>query len=192
MLEGMPLTIEASIGVAFWPENGKDVETLLQHADTAMYKAKEENVPHVFYDDAQDSYDPTRLRLVGELHRALERHELVLYYQPKVRLADGEVDSLEALVRWNHPRLGLVPPDDFIPLSEQTGLIKPLTLLRGRGGARAVPRVAARRARAADRRQPVDAHPARPRLPGSRRSGCSTAPGVDGSAARSSRSPSPR
>ncbi|MGZ4372703.1 MAG: putative bifunctional diguanylate cyclase/phosphodiesterase [Gaiellaceae bacterium] len=127
MLEGMPLTIEASIGVAFWPENGQDVETLLQHADTAMYKAKEENVPHVFYEDVQDSYDPTRLRLVGELHRALEQHQLVLYFQPKVRLADGEVDSLEALVRWNHPRLGLVPPDDFIPLAEQTGLIKPLT-----------------------------------------------------------------
>jgi EAL domain-containing protein (putative c-di-GMP-specific phosphodiesterase class I) len=93
-----------------------------------MYKAKEENVTHAFYDEAQDSYDPTRLRLVGELHRALEQHELVLYYQPKVRLADGELDSLEALARWNHPRLGLVPPDDFIPLAEQTGLIKPLTL----------------------------------------------------------------
>ena len=128
MLEGMPLMIEASIGVAFWPENGQDVETLLQHADSAMYKAKEEHVTHAFYDEAQDSYDPTRLRLVGELHRALEQKELVLYYQPKVRLADGEVDSLEALSRWNHPRLGLVPPDDFIPLAEQTGLIKPLTL----------------------------------------------------------------
>ena len=128
MLEGMPLAIEASIGIAFWPENGEDVETLLQHADTAMYKAKEENVSHAFYDEAQDTYDPTRLRLVGELHRALTQRELVLYYQPKVNLATGKVDSVEALARWNHPRLGLVPPDDFIPLAEQTGLIKPLTL----------------------------------------------------------------
>jgi diguanylate cyclase (GGDEF)-like protein/PAS domain S-box-containing protein len=128
MLEGMPLAIEASIGIAFWPENGEDVETLLQHADTAMYKAKEENVSHAFYDEAQDTYDPTRLRLVGELHRALTQRELVLYYQPKVNLATGRVDSVEALARWNHPRLGLVPPDDFIPLAEQTGLIKPLTL----------------------------------------------------------------
>jgi diguanylate cyclase (GGDEF)-like protein len=104
MLEGMSLAIEASIGVAFWPEHGQNVETLLQHADTAMYQAKEENVSYAFYDEAQDTYDPTRLRLVAELHRALDQHELVLYYQPKVRLASCEVDSLEALVRWNHPR----------------------------------------------------------------------------------------
>jgi EAL domain-containing protein (putative c-di-GMP-specific phosphodiesterase class I) len=74
------------------------------------------------------THDPGRLTLVGELRRALEERELVLYYQPKAVLANGDVRSVEALLRWNHPVRGLVPPDDFIPLAQQTGLVKPLTL----------------------------------------------------------------
>jgi EAL domain-containing protein (putative c-di-GMP-specific phosphodiesterase class I) len=93
-----------------------------------MYSAKEANMAYAFYDEASDTYDPARLTIVGELRRAIEQHELVLYYQPKATLASGEVSSVEALLRWNHPTRGLVLPDDFIPLAQQTGLIKPLTL----------------------------------------------------------------
>jgi EAL domain-containing protein (putative c-di-GMP-specific phosphodiesterase class I) len=105
-----------------------DVDALLQRADVAMYVAKEENSAYAFYDEAVDHYDPTRLTLVGELRRAIEERELELYYQPKAALDTGEVSSVEALLRWQHPHRGLVFPDDFIPVAQQTGLIKPLTL----------------------------------------------------------------
>jgi diguanylate cyclase (GGDEF)-like protein/PAS domain S-box-containing protein len=128
VLQDLPLAIEGSIGVALYPDDGEDVDTLLQHADVAMYTAKRENSIYAFYDEASDDYDPGRLTLVAELRRAIERRELVLHYQPKAILATGEVRSVEALIRWNHPRRGLVQPDDFIPLAQQTGLIRPLTL----------------------------------------------------------------
>ena len=128
MLQDLPLAIEASVGISFYPDDGEDVDTLLRHADVAMYTAKDRNATYSFYDPASDQYDPTRLTIVGELRRAIDQRELVLYYQPKAMLADGEVSSVEALIRWNHPTRGLVMPDDFIPLAQQTGLIKPLTL----------------------------------------------------------------
>jgi diguanylate cyclase (GGDEF)-like protein/PAS domain S-box-containing protein len=128
VVEGLPLSIEVSIGIALYPDHGEDVDTLLQCADVAMYKAKEEHTPFTFYDDASNRHDTARLTLVGELRRALEQRELTLYYQPQASLADGEVRSVEALLRWNHPARGLVFPDDFIPLAQQTGLMKPLTL----------------------------------------------------------------
>jgi diguanylate cyclase (GGDEF)-like protein/PAS domain S-box-containing protein len=128
VLQDLPLAIEASIGVALFPDDGENVDTLLQRADVAMYMAKRENSGYSFYDVNADDYDPTRLTLVAELRRAIEEHELVLYYQPKAVLATGEVRSVEALLRWNHPDRGLVMPDDFIPVAQQTGLIKPLTL----------------------------------------------------------------
>jgi diguanylate cyclase (GGDEF)-like protein/PAS domain S-box-containing protein len=128
VLQGLPLAVEASVGVAFFPDDGSDEETLLQRADVAMYLAKEGNSSYAFYDSRADSFDPARLTLVGELRRGIEQRELVLYYQPKASLASGEVTSVEALLRWNHPERGLVMPDDFIPLAQQTGLIKPLTL----------------------------------------------------------------
>jgi diguanylate cyclase (GGDEF)-like protein/PAS domain S-box-containing protein len=129
MVQGLPLALEASIGIAVYPDHAGDVETLLQRADVAMYQAKEENAGHAFYDETScATHDPGRLTLVGELRRALEQRELRLYYQPKAVLADGRVHSVEALLRWLHPERGLVPPDDFIPLAQQTGLIKPLTL----------------------------------------------------------------
>ncbi|HEY1370315.1 MAG TPA: EAL domain-containing protein [Gaiellaceae bacterium] len=128
MLHDLPLTVEASIGVSLYPEHASDVDELLQRADVAMYTAKAQNSSHAFYDNDADQYDPARLTLVGELRRAIEERELVLYYQPKAQLASGEVASVEALVRWNHPRRGLVPPDEFIPLAQQTSLIRPLTL----------------------------------------------------------------
>jgi diguanylate cyclase (GGDEF)-like protein/PAS domain S-box-containing protein len=128
VVQGLPLSVEASIGIALYPDHGEDVGTLLQRADAAMYKAKKESSGFALYDGTSHSQDPARLTLVGELRRALEQHELTLYYQPQAVLADGQVHSVEALLRWIHPDRGLVPPDDFIPLAQQTGLMTPLTL----------------------------------------------------------------
>jgi diguanylate cyclase (GGDEF)-like protein/PAS domain S-box-containing protein len=128
MIEGLALPAEGSIGIAIFPAHGRDVDTLLRHADVAMYSAKETKAGYVFYDGSRAESDPAKLTLVSELRRAIEERELVLYYQPKAALANGAVQSVEALLRWNHPTRGLVGPDDFIPLVQQTGLIKPLTL----------------------------------------------------------------
>jgi diguanylate cyclase (GGDEF)-like protein/PAS domain S-box-containing protein len=127
-LNGPSLSLEASIGIALHPNDGNDVETLLRCADSAMYHAKEEKSGWAFHDRSRAQHDTSRLTLLAELRRALDRHELVLYYQPKAGLADGEVHAVEALLRWNHRTRGLVGPDDFIPIAQQTGLIKPLTL----------------------------------------------------------------
>ncbi len=127
-LQGLPLTIETSIGVSIYPEHGEDVETLMQRADVAMYLAKSSNSLFEIYDESRDDYDPSRLTLVGELRRAIDNGELTVFYQPKAGLGDGGVDGVEALVRWAHPERGLLPPDEFIPLAEHTGLIGPLTL----------------------------------------------------------------
>jgi diguanylate cyclase (GGDEF)-like protein len=127
-LHGPLLSLEASIGIALHPADGRDVETLLRCADGAMYHAKEEKSGWAFHDRSRAQQDTGRLTLLAELRGALDRHDLVLYYQPKASLADGEVHSVEALLRWNHRARGLVQPDDFIPIVQQTGLIKPLTL----------------------------------------------------------------
>jgi diguanylate cyclase (GGDEF)-like protein len=127
-LHGPSLSLEASVGIALHPEDGEDVETLLRCADAAMYHAKEEKSGWAFHDRSCAHQDTGRLTLLAELRRALVQHELVLYYQPKAALADGEVNSVEALLRWEHRGRGLLPPDDFIPIAQQTGLIKPLTL----------------------------------------------------------------
>ena len=127
-LDGLPLGIEGSIGVAFYPDHGLAVEELVKRADVAMYTAKQENRPYAFYESAGDHHDPIRLSLVGELRKAIDEHELVLYYQPKALLENGSVRSVEALIRWFHPERGLIPPDQFIPQTQETGLMKPLTM----------------------------------------------------------------
>jgi diguanylate cyclase (GGDEF)-like protein len=127
VLDGLPLDVEASVGIAIAPEHGEDVETLLQRADVAMYAAKEARARYAVYDPATDDNRPERLTMIGELRRALEARELVLHYQPKARLADRAVTSVEALIRWQHPTRGFVPPDEFVPLVEHTALIRPLT-----------------------------------------------------------------
>ena len=123
----LPLSAEASFGYALAPADGTDVDSLLRRADVAMYQAKDDHAGQARYDGGRDHYDPGKLALVAELRRAIENDELVLFYQPKATLSDGRICAVEALVRWQHPERGLVPPDDFLPVAEQTGLIEPLT-----------------------------------------------------------------
>jgi diguanylate cyclase (GGDEF)-like protein len=127
-VEDLRLDVEASIGIARYPEHGQDAETLMQRADVAMYVAKTSRSGHATYATGLDQYSPDRLSLVGELREALHQAQLVVHYQPKVALLPGTVEGVEALVRWEHPQRGRVNPDEFIPLAEQTGLIKPLTM----------------------------------------------------------------
>jgi len=127
VLRDLPLSIASTIGYAVAGEDADDAEQLMQRADVALYVAKAGRGGVVRYSSAQDHYDPTRLALVAELRRAIENDELVLHYQPKVSLDDASVDSLEALVRWRHPSLGMLGPDRFVPLVEQTDLIDDLT-----------------------------------------------------------------
>jgi diguanylate cyclase (GGDEF)-like protein len=127
VLEGLSVVVEGSIGIAVSPEHGSDPQTLVQRADVAMYLAKAQKTGFEFYDQERDEYSPARLALVAELREAIERDELVLHYQPKVASGTGIVRGAEALVRWQHPRRGLLSPMEFIPLAEQTGLAAPLT-----------------------------------------------------------------
>ena len=126
-IDGVALDLDASIGIAVYPEHRTDAAELLQHADVAMYMAKQAHVGFLVYDPTVDQHSPKRLALLGGLRRALERDELVLHYQPKADLGSGAVHSVEALVRWQHPDHGLLGPGEFIPLAERTGLIHPLT-----------------------------------------------------------------
>jgi diguanylate cyclase len=126
-LDGVGLDLDASIGIAVYPDHGGDAAELLQHADVAMYAAKQTHAGFMVYDPAVDQHSPRRLALLGGLRRALERDELVLHYQPKADLSSGQVLGVEALVRWQHPAHGLLAPGEFIPLAERTGLIHPLT-----------------------------------------------------------------
>ncbi len=125
--EGVDLDVEASIGIAVSGEHGEDVDTLLQHADIAMYVAKSQNLGVFVYDPTVDGHSPAKLALLGDLRRALERDELFLHYQPKISISAGDVVGAEALLRWQHPHRGLMPPDEFVPLAEHSGLIGPLT-----------------------------------------------------------------
>lgn len=127
-VEGVELDIDASIGVVISGAHGNDAQTLLQRADIAMYVAKQQKRGVVVYDPENDDHSPERLSLLGQLRRGIERGELFLHYQPKIKLKTREVVGVEALVRWQHPERGVIPPNDFIPLAEHTGLIGPLTM----------------------------------------------------------------
>jgi diguanylate cyclase (GGDEF)-like protein len=127
LLEDLALDVEASIGVAIYPRHGSDTDELLQHAEIAMYVAKDTHTGFVLFDPKLDQHSPDRLALLGELRRAIEHGQLLLHYQPKVDAHTGQMLGVEALVRWQHPDHGLLSPGEFIPLAERTGLLSPLT-----------------------------------------------------------------
>jgi len=123
-LEGQQLFVSASVGIASYPEDGADADALLKSADTAMYGAKNNGRNNYqFYVAAMHEHTAQRLQLESQLRLALERGEFLLHYQPKLGLASGAISGFEALIRWNHPQRGLVPPLEFIPVLEDTGLI---------------------------------------------------------------------
>ncbi len=115
------------IGIAVYPDDGEDVDTLMSRADVAMYTAKHTDAGYAHYDAASDKHTPERLQLSVDLRHALEQQELILYYQPKLDLKTGRIAGVEALLRWQHPQLGLLEPDQFIPIAERSGLINPIT-----------------------------------------------------------------
>ena len=124
---GVAVELGASIGVALHPDHGSDLTTLLRRADVAMYEAKTRRDDVCTYEPSRDPYSPERLALVGELRRALQRDELLLHFQPKIAIGSGELAGVEALIRWNHPERGLIPPVEFVPLAERTGMIGAVT-----------------------------------------------------------------
>ena len=124
---GRQVYVGASIGISVFPDDGDDPNVLIQHADAALYQAKESGRgTYRFYSEALTLAADARLEMETKLRRGLERNEFVLHYQPLLALADGRIIGMEALLRWQHPTEGLVMPDTFIPLAEETGLIVPL------------------------------------------------------------------
>jgi diguanylate cyclase (GGDEF)-like protein len=126
-LEELVVDAQASVGIALYPDHGASVETLLQKADVAMYRAKETHIDLELYDERHDHYTPARLALTAELRAAVAGDEITVFYQPQLDLRTGEVTGVEALVRWQHPRLGLLMPGQFVRIAERSNLIKPLT-----------------------------------------------------------------
>jgi diguanylate cyclase (GGDEF)-like protein/PAS domain S-box-containing protein len=127
VIDGRHVTMHVSTGIALFPDHGADAETLVRHADLAMYAAKRSGSDTARYGEPSASEDPDRLALLSELRRALAQRWLLLHYQPVVELPSGRIVRAEALARWQHPERGLLMPDQFIPLAEQAGLIAPLT-----------------------------------------------------------------
>jgi len=128
VLKGERFVIDCDVGISAFPRHGSDAESLFRCAEIALYSAKSAQHPVVVYDPAHDNYDPNRLVLLGELYEAVERDQLELYFQPKVRLNTGRVEYVEALLRWNHPERGFIPPGEFIPVAERSEMIRHLTL----------------------------------------------------------------
>lgn len=126
-IEGLPIAVELSLGIALYPEHGSNADSLIQRADVAMYAAKRNGSGYTLYTPEQDPHSPRRLALAGELRHAIDGNQLLLHYQAQVNMQTGRITGVEALVRWQHPQYGIVPPDQFILPAEQTGLIKPLT-----------------------------------------------------------------
>jgi len=127
VIDDLPVRVDASVGIALYPAHGENVDILLQHADVAMYEAKRTHSGIEHYSVEHDPYNPVRLAMVGELRRGLAQNEVLLHYQPKVDLEAGKVVGAEALVRWQHPTRGLIAPNEFVPMAERTGLIRPLS-----------------------------------------------------------------
>jgi diguanylate cyclase (GGDEF)-like protein len=126
-IDGHEIFVTASVGIAMFPHDGGDVATLVKHADSAMYRAKRTNTGFQFYESSMEHSISEHVRLESDLRRAMEqRHQLEVFYQPQACLASGRIIGMEALVRWRHPVRGMIPPADFIPLAEETGIINQL------------------------------------------------------------------
>jgi diguanylate cyclase (GGDEF)-like protein len=126
-LDGMSFDLEASVGIALFPDHAPDFELLLQRADVAMYNAKEARTGVETYSPGKDRNSPARLSMLGDLRRAIDRSELELFYQPKISLRDGHLVGMEALLRWRHPDKGLLEPEAFLSVAEQTYLMRSIT-----------------------------------------------------------------
>ncbi|MBI1182166.1 MAG: EAL domain-containing protein [Alphaproteobacteria bacterium] len=128
LLNGKEAFVSASIGITTFPHDAGDAASLLKNADAAMYRAKEQGKQTFqFFTPEMNAEIEERLTLIHGLTKALERQEFTLFYQPKVRLADGGLSGVEALLRWRHPELGLIPSAKFIPIIEESGLISPIS-----------------------------------------------------------------
>lgn len=127
MLDDLDIALRASIGVARCPDHGRDVDALVQKADVAMYQAKAARAGYTVYTPERDPYSTERLELMGELRRAINHMELILHYQPEAKLPTLRISCVEALVRWQNPRRGLLLPDRFLPLAEHSGLMRLLS-----------------------------------------------------------------
>ncbi len=127
-IDSIQLEVNASIGIALYPQHGRNSHDLMRSADVAMYTAKNENKGEMIYDPATDQHTHERLAIIGELRNAISNHQLCLHYQPKYDLKTRQITGFEALVRWNHPTFGLIYPDTFIPLAEVSDIIHPLTM----------------------------------------------------------------
>ncbi|MEU5877948.1 bifunctional diguanylate cyclase/phosphodiesterase [Spirillospora sp. NPDC047279] len=126
-LDGLSFDLEASVGIALFPDHAPDFELLLQRADVAMYNAKESRNGVEVYEAGKDRNSPARLGMLGDLRRAIDRGELELFYQPKISLLDGQLVGMEALIRWRHPEQGLLEPAHFLQVAEQTYLMRAIT-----------------------------------------------------------------
>jgi diguanylate cyclase (GGDEF)-like protein len=127
-LDALSLDLRASVGLAFYPEHADSARGLIKHADVALYRAKESGSSAAVFDPDVDDYGLDRVALAAQLRRSIANDQLVVDYQPKIRLDSEDGHGAEALVRWRHPHLGIIEPDAFIPLAEHSGLIKPLTV----------------------------------------------------------------
>ena len=126
VIDGHDIFVTASVGIAIYPRDGEDLSTLLRHADTAMYRAKHSNHSFVFYEATMEASTSESMRLERDLRLAIERQEFELHYQPEIDTRSGRLVAAEALVRWRHPTRGMLGPNEFIPMAEETGLILPL------------------------------------------------------------------
>jgi len=126
-IDGINTYIGMSIGAAVFPDHGNDENILLRHADIAMYVSKRQKLNYSFYKSSDDSYTLNRLSIIHDIKNSIDHDGLILYFQPKLNARDSSLESVEALLRWNHPELGLVMPDDFIAIAEQSGFINQIS-----------------------------------------------------------------